>query len=43
MGFIKNLLNRFRDTDDYFEEDELLWDEDYFWQEERSDKGDDSL
>ena len=43
MGFIKNLLNRFGDTDDYFEEDELLWDEDYFWQEERSDKVHDQL
>lgn len=38
MGFIKNLLNRFRESDDYFEEDERLWDEDYFWKEERSQK-----
>lgn len=36
MGFIKNLINRFREKDEYWEEDEKLWDEDYFWQEERA-------
>lgn len=40
MGFIKNLLNRFKESDEYFEEDERLWDEEYFWQEERADEAD---
>lgn len=38
MGFIKNLLNRFKESDEYFEEDERLWDEEYFWKEDRADE-----
>ena len=39
MGFIRNLLDRFLESDEYFEEEERLWDEEYFWQEERSNSG----
>ena len=39
MGFIKNLFRTIFQNDEYYEEDERLWDEDYFWQEDRSQIG----
>ena len=36
MGFIRNLFDRLAGRDDFFEEDEMLWDEEYFWKEDRA-------
>ena len=34
MGFIRNLVERFLGQDDYFEEDDRLWDAEAFWRED---------
>ncbi len=34
MGFIKNLLNKIFDYDEFAEEDDFLWDEELFWRED---------
>ena len=40
MGLLKKLFSRYRDDDFLMEEE--LWDEDYFYSEERADSEDDS-
>lgn len=42
MGVIRDLKNRFLGRDDSFEEDDKLWDEEYFWQEDRAESREES-